>query len=561
MKKRRLSTKRRSTTDTQPPKWSIKGALANWPWLRWPRRVWAVVAARWHRLSKFQRHWLQCIVIGVAINLLVHAGQAEHVSAVVNFQNAGWDALNRVTVQFCKPEFWGSKVLRDQDSPDECIAVATPKQRPPLLVEVDDALWRSTEWGGGEPVRAPRDKLLMLIENIFSAGAAQVVLDVLIEDQIAPVASADETRVSSRLRAALADEDNTFAEGLSRLTNSGVIGPDKRLILVRSTREPLVSGGHLDASAFKPPPDLRRSRALDSVIAASNGRIQIAAPYFEAGGDGITRDWLLFSSICEHAGTDASLRGEIRVLPSVQLLVLANQQQQAGALSLASASAPAAAVTARSGGVPCSAARSIETSNGSYWTAVQTAFANAKTPVQLGDAARQGDIANRIVFRFPQNFIERMPATLLLVAGQADYSKVLGGRVVVLGQTFNESKDFFETPHQRMAGAELLVNAIDSMVQFQLLRPPSPWVTFGMALLLIIVVGYVYARWDSATGAYVSIALVLLVAGGASFFYFAHGVWLDVAAPILAIQIHRAIAAMEESYHLKRLRKKYEARH
>ena len=494
----------------------MKGALANLPWLRRPRRVWAAVAARLQRFSKFQRHWLQCVVIGVAIDLLVHAGQAAHVSTVVNFQNAGWDALNRVTVQFCKPEFWGSKVLRDQDAPDACIAVDTPNRRPPLLVEVDDVLWRSTEWGGGEPVRAPRDKLLLLIENIFSAGAAQVVLDVLIEDQIAPVASANETGGSSRLRAALADEDNTFADGLSRLINTDVIGPDKRLILVRSTREPLLSGGHLDASSVKPPPELRRSRALASVIAASNGRIQIAAPYFETGGDGITRDWLLFSTVCERAGTDDSLPGEMRVLPSVQLLVLANQQQKSSVLSSESASAPAAAVTAPSGGVPCSAARSVETSNGSYWTAVQTAFANAKTSVQLGEAARQGDISNRIVFRFPRNFMERMSATLLLPAGQADYSKVLGGRVVVLGQTFSESKDFFETPHQRMAGAELLVNAIDSMVQFQLLRPPSPWVTFGMALLLIIVVGYVYARWDSATGTYVSIALVLLVAGGAA---------------------------------------------
>ena len=268
---------------------------------------------------------------------------------------------------------------------------------------------------------------------------------------------------------------------------------------------------------------------------------------------------MLFSPICERTGTDTSPHGEIRVLPSVQLLVLANQQQQSSARSSESVSAPAAAVTARSGGMPCGAAQSIETSNENYWTAVQTAFANAKTPVHLGDAAKQGDIANRIVFRFPRNFIERMPATLLLMAGQADYSKLLGGRVVVMGQTFSESKDFFETPHHRMAGAELLVNAIDSMLQFQLLRPPSPWVTFGVSLLLIIVVGYVYARCDSATGAYVSIALVLLVGGGASFFYFAHGVWLDFAAPILAIQIHRAIAAMEESHHLKRLRKKYEA--
>ncbi len=66
--------------------------------------------------------------------------------------------------------------------------------------------------------------------------------------------------------------------------------------------------------------------------------------------------------------------------------------------------------------------------------------------------------------------------------------------------------------------------------------------------------GFLFARWDSSIGAVFAVVVVVLTAGVASFFFFAHGVWFDFAAPIIGIQLHRQFAAWEERSALKKLK-------
>ena len=86
-----------------------------------------------------------------------------------------------------------------------------------------------------------------------------------------------------------------------------------------------------------------------------------------------------------------------------------------------------------------------------------------------------------------------------------------------------------------------------------LIGSPNGWLTFALALLLIVFVGYVFARWDSLVGTWIStgVAIVLLAVG--SFYLFKHGVWLDFALPLLGIQLHRMVKSMEERTEHKRL--------
>ncbi len=128
------------------------------------------------------------------------------------------------------------------------------------------------------------------------------------------------------------------------------------------------------------------------------------------------------------------------------------------------------------------------------------------------------------------------------------------GRTIVIGQTYHETGDFFNTPVGRMPGAVLLMNAIDSMAKHQLMKPPSGFLTFSVAFVLIVFVGFLFARWDSSIGAVFAVVVVVLTAGVASFFFFAHGVWFDFAAPIIGIQLHRQFAAWEERSALKKLK-------
>ena len=76
---------------------------------------------------------------------------------------------------------------------------------------------------------------------------------------------------------------------------------------------------------------------------------------------------------------------------------------------------------------------------------------------------------------------------------------------------------------------------------------------WGLALLLIVVVGYVFARWNSATATLLGSLLVLLIAGLYSFLRFRDGVWLDFAAPLIGIQLHSWWAGFEERQHMAQL--------
>ena len=195
-----------------------------------------------------------------------------------------------------------------------------------------------------------------------------------------------------------------------------------------------------------------------------------------------------------------------------------------------------------------------------YWRSVQQSFERAKSDPPLANLPYDGGLGNRVVFRYPpagQGMTNQSALPFLLAdeATLAPYAAAIRGRIVVIGQTFDETRDFFDTPLGRMPGAMVLVNAIDSMGKHRLMQPPSNALTYGVALALIVLVGYLFAKWDSTIGTTLATAAVVLTAGAASFFLFAHGVWLDFAAPIVGIQIHRWWAAFEERVELRNLKK------
>jgi hypothetical protein len=187
-----------------------------------------------------------------------------------------------------------------------------------------------------------------------------------------------------------------------------------------------------------------------------------------------------------------------------------------------------------------------------YWSDVQS---NIDAKFKLADLPHQGGLGNRIVFRYNADQVmagNNKISAMQLLALPMDHR--FEGRTVVIGQTYQETGDFFNTPVGRMPGAVLLINAIDSMKKHQLMKPPSGFLTFSVAFALIVFVGFLFARWDSSMGAVFAVIAVVLTAGVASFFFFAHGVWFDFAAPIIGIQLHRQFAAWEERSALKRLK-------
>ncbi len=153
------------------------------------------------------------------------------------------------------------------------------------------------------------------------------------------------------------------------------------------------------------------------------------------------------------------------------------------------------------------------------------------------------DLGNRVVFRWinPPSVI---PA-LDMLFGQVRHE--LRGRVVLIGQTFAETVDHHNTPLGDMPGVVVLLNAIDSMTRHRIVGQPSAWITVPLALAMVVVVGYAFARWRSLLGTVIATCALLAVLPWISFSLFKHGVWLDFALPLLGIQVHKMVTTLEEA--------------
>ena len=119
--------------------------------------------------------------------------------------------------------------------------------------------------------------------------------------------------------------------------------------------------------------------------------------------------------------------------------------------------------------------------------------------------------------------------------------------IVIIGQSYPEAGDRHQTPLGEMAGSLVILNGIDSMIRHQVIHPPSPWFMAPLSVLLIVFVGYVFARWDSTFGPLIATTAATVVLFVGSYHLFKHGVWMDFELPLLGIQARKTITTFVEA--------------
>lgn len=461
---------------------------------------------RWRQLRPRTRHWMANIFIGVLIELLLHVGHHFHVPWIETNQNIALDAMMRGSAE----------TVRDDDPPGARLA----------FIDVDSRTWRHPSWGGGEPDIAPRDRVAQLVEYAFLQGARLVVLDIMVE---------------GRPNAA----DQAFAAKIANIVGQPGFRDDGRLVLVRSIRHPL------DGEDGVP---MLRESALDPVVARFSERIQVAAPYFKISRDLVLRDWELWSLACKR-----NEAGEARwtIVPSVQLLVARDLLTGKPATSRReTAFCDHEGSHARGNEV-----ETIRSLNAEAWQWVRElapeaeerpdhehALAN-RIGFHIGDPPRLGQL--RVISAI--DVLHESDERSTRAAGKASGAKPLQDAIVIIGQSYPEAHDRHATPLGDMAGSIVLANSIDSMVRHGLLHEPSPWLRFCIALCAIVIVGYLFARWDSLRGTAIALVIVIGALVILSYQFFKFGIWLDFALPLIGIQLHRLVKRYEENSEYKRL--------
>ena len=160
----------------------------------------------------------------------------------------------------------------------------------------------------------------------------------------------------------------------------------------------------------------------------------------------------------------------------------------------------------------------------------------ASEPVPL-DALAEGSW--RIDFSGPPGTFTTFPSGPLVQVGRSGVEVAADnpfrGKIVLVGATFADSRDFYPTPVGLMTGVEVQANMIHTLLARSALRPPhwasSLAVLMGVCLVVSVLSLWLRPLWVTLAG----IALIAALAVVSYEVFARRGYWLDCVAPVVAM--------------------------
>jgi len=118
--------------------------------------------------------------------------------------------------------------------------------------------------------------------------------------------------------------------------------------------------------------------------------------------------------------------------------------------------------------------------------------------------------------------------------GELARDNPLWGRVVLIGGTYKDSRDFYPTPHGAMAGVEIHANILHMLVTGSYIRP-SGWVTsLAFQIGIVLIAGLLMTWLRPLPGTLVCLIAAVAVGIPASFIAFRRsGYWIDFFLPVI----------------------------
>lgn len=144
----------------------------------------------------------------------------------------------------------------------------------------------------------------------------------------------------------------------------------------------------------------------------------------------------------------------------------------------------------------------------------------------------------RINFVGPQGSFLTIPSDAVanLGGGEAMIAEdnPLRGRIALVGATFRDSRDFFETPQGTLPGVEVHANLVHMLATRSFIRPSGWLVSLAIQLGVVGVAGVIFVLLRPLRGTLVSLALTLALGVPASYLAFHGGGYaVDFLIPVL----------------------------
>jgi adenylate cyclase len=156
-------------------------------------------------------------------------------------------------------------------------------------------------------------------------------------------------------------------------------------------------------------------------------------------------------------------------------------------------------------------------------------------------AAVEPGAVYRINFIGPAGSFLTIPSDAVAAIGDAGADiagdNPLRGRVVLVGGTFQDGRDFHQTPHGRMAGVEIQANIVHMLLTRSFVRPAG-WITvLTVQLGAVFLAGVVMASTRPLWGTAICLAGALTLGVPASLAALKRGYLVDFLLPVLAVAL------------------------
>ena len=389
-----------------------------------------------------------------------------------------------------------------------------------VILDIDDKTYQTWE----EPFFTPRDKLLQLLQFAVEGQAKLILVDIAINKQ------------PSSHPQALHPDDLALQQYLAQYEETHCKQLDcPTILLTRTFRLPK------NIKPFNPntlPYYLsQRTTFLDQIVMQSP-HIYWAATQFEREYDRVLRRWNLWIPTCSQKTPD--------IVPSMPLLATALLAKTNNPNELACA---------------CRLRHYL-----SYFLPNCEQKPKKWTNEELKHKPTEFKVSNDLIFdlhptRLSRRIIYTIPwylnpgetlpslangQSLLTIMSAQNITEqqasfqLLRNSITIIGGSYAAGRDWHITPLGWMPGMLVLVNSIQSLLQYGVLHPPSNWWIFLFATMLITFTSWLLIKYGKLRGAiYSSILIIALIP--LSFVLFKYGVWLSFAIPWAAVQLRQII--------------------
>jgi adenylate cyclase len=112
------------------------------------------------------------------------------------------------------------------------------------------------------------------------------------------------------------------------------------------------------------------------------------------------------------------------------------------------------------------------------------------------------------------------------------------GRIVLVGGTFPEGRDTYQTPYGPMPGVEVHANVVHMLTTGRFIRPSSWLTSLAVNVVVSLIAGVVLLTLRPLVGTLVCVVGALVIGVPAAFFAFNRGgYWIDFVLPVVATAV------------------------